>query len=52
MTRILRYQFPDSHKLNHRIIAAFFVKKGSKPIRNDRLFLCLYFFKFLSKKPL
>jgi hypothetical protein len=28
-------QFPDSHKLNHHIIAASFVCKGSKTAQGD-----------------
>ena len=34
-------QFPDSHILNHRIVAASFVEKGSRTgqaIRNDGFF--------------
>ena len=30
-------QFPDSYKLNHRIIAASFVEKGSLLVNNLRL---------------
>jgi len=41
MWRSSTLQFPDSHMLNHRIIAASFVEKGShtgQAIRNDGFF--------------
>jgi hypothetical protein len=42
MTIKVALQFPDSNILNHRIIAASFVKKGSQTrqaIRNDGFFV-------------
>jgi hypothetical protein len=36
LTRSSTPQFPDSNLLNHRIIAAPFVKKGSKSAQGDR----------------
>ena len=44
MTRSSTLQFPDSHILNHRIIVASFVCKGShtgQAIRNDGFFLSI-----------
>jgi len=44
LTRSLTLQFPNSHILNHRIIVASFVEKGShtgQAIRNDG-FLYVY----------
>jgi hypothetical protein len=41
LTRSLTHQFPNSHQLNHHIIAASFVEKGShtgQAIRNDGFF--------------
>jgi hypothetical protein len=36
LTRSLTLQFPNSHILNHRIIAASFVEKGSQSAQGDR----------------
>ena len=42
LTRSSTLQFPNGHILNHRIIVASFVEKGSqKPHSNVGLFLCL-----------